>query len=176
MRRVFGFVVGVLAMTWSVAAFAAPVTWYVTGTLTGGGTVSGSFVYDVNTNTYSSVNLVTTAGTLPGAAYTVSHPASGQSVLVANTVNGAVAGQPVIALGFSPFLSNAGGTVAVTNREGICNTGCTDYDGATRDITATATTVAPVTVPTMTEWAMILFGVLLAGFAAVSIQRRRQVG
>lgn len=32
-----------------------------------------------------------------------------------------------------------------------------------------------VTVPTMTEWAMILFGVLLAGGAAVMIQRRRTV-
>ncbi|MGV3579172.1 MAG: IPTL-CTERM sorting domain-containing protein [Brevundimonas sp.] len=29
------------------------------------------------------------------------------------------------------------------------------------------------TVPTMTEWAMILFGLLLAGAAAVSVQRRR---
>lgn len=29
-------------------------------------------------------------------------------------------------------------------------------------------------IPTMTEWAMILFGIMLAGFAAFTIQRRRQ--
>lgn len=32
---------------------------------------------------------------------------------------------------------------------------------------------APATVPTMSEWAMILFGLLLAGGAAVMIQKRR---
>lgn len=33
--------------------------------------------------------------------------------------------------------------------------------------------VAPAAVPTMSEWAMILLGVLLAGGAALTIQRRR---
>ncbi len=33
----------------------------------------------------------------------------------------------------------------------------------------------PSTVPTMTEWAMILFGTILTGGAALYIQRRRQV-
>lgn len=32
---------------------------------------------------------------------------------------------------------------------------------------------APVAVPTMTEWAMILLGLMLAGVAALTIQRRR---
>lgn len=32
---------------------------------------------------------------------------------------------------------------------------------------------APVSVPTMTEWAMIMFGTILAGGAALYIQRRR---
>jgi hypothetical protein len=34
---------------------------------------------------------------------------------------------------------------------------------------------APTPVPTMTEWAMILFGAFLAGAAALDIQRRRQL-
>lgn len=33
--------------------------------------------------------------------------------------------------------------------------------------------VAPVPVPTLSEWAMILFGTLLAGWAALNIQRRQ---
>lgn len=42
------------------------------------------------------------------------------------------------------------------------------------DLVFTVTEVAtPATVPTMTEWAMILFGILLAGGAALMIQRRR---
>ena len=34
--------------------------------------------------------------------------------------------------------------------------------------------VIPATVPTLTEWAMILFGLVLAGFAVLTLQRRRQ--
>lgn len=37
----------------------------------------------------------------------------------------------------------------------------------------TITYTNPATIPTMSEWAMILFGLLLAGGAAVMIQRRR---
>jgi hypothetical protein len=36
------------------------------------------------------------------------------------------------------------------------------------------TVTAPATVPTMSEWAMILFGMMLAGFAAFTLQRRRR--
>lgn len=39
--------------------------------------------------------------------------------------------------------------------------------------TAPYPVVAPTPVPTMTEWAMILFGLILAGGAAMTIQRRR---
>lgn len=35
--------------------------------------------------------------------------------------------------------------------------------------------VGPTTVPTMSEWAMILFGTMLAGGAALFIQRRRLI-
>lgn len=35
--------------------------------------------------------------------------------------------------------------------------------------------LSPKTVPTLTEWAMILLGMVLAGFAALTIQRRRQM-
>ncbi len=41
-------------------------------------------------------------------------------------------------------------------------------------LTVQATGPAPV--PTLSEWAMILFGTVLAGAAALTIQRRRQFG
>lgn len=37
----------------------------------------------------------------------------------------------------------------------------------------TVSAPAPASVPTMTEWAMILLGLMLAGVAALTIQRRR---
>ena len=37
-----------------------------------------------------------------------------------------------------------------------------------------ATIPVPTPIPTLTEWAMILLGVVLAGFAALTLQRRRQ--
>ena len=43
-----------------------------------------------------------------------------------------------------------------------------DFTGQVYTVTAAAT------VPTMTEWAMIVFGMMLAGFAAFTIQRRRR--
>lgn len=52
--------------------------------------------------------------------------------------------------------------------------------GTAVDTPATAPTYsfgsAPTPVPTMTEWAMILFGAILAGGAAIFVQRRAQFG
>ena len=64
----FLFLVGLL----SVSASAAPLLWTLSGvTFADGGTASGSYIYDATTNTYSSVHVITTAGSrLPGATYT----------------------------------------------------------------------------------------------------------
>lgn len=55
-----------------------------------------------------------------------------------------------------------------------------DAQGGAIDTPATAPSYsfgsAPTPVPTMTEWAMILFGLILAGSAALYIQRRRHFG
>lgn len=47
------------------------------------------------------------------------------------------------------------------------------YTNTAASFFSIAPAVAPTTVPTMTEWAMILFGLILAGGAAMMIQRRR---
>lgn len=46
-------------------------------------------------------------------------------------------------------------------------------DGTSNGVTVVTRAAAAVGVPTMTEWAMILFGLLLAGGAALHLQRRR---
>lgn len=155
------------------AAFAAPVTWNVSGTLSDGGTLSGSFVFDPDTNAYSAINITTTAGTLPGATYTVLHPAATSTILVANTAAGSAAGQPVIALSIAPGLSAAPGPRTLGNREGACNAGCSNFEGVDRSLTGTATASSPAPVPTLSQWAMILFAMVLAGGTALFLHRRR---
>lgn len=161
-----------LLMSASVA-LAAPVTWNVTGTLSGGGTVSGSFAYD--SGSFSAVNIITTAGSQPGAAYIAVHPtvSAFPTRFVAVTSGGVVPGQPVLDLKFSTPLNNSGGVMAVNVEEGVCNADCSAFDGITRKGSGSVTSSLPVSVPAMSEWAMILLGVLLAGGAALNIQRRR---
>src|SRR5690348_8235107 len=52
-------------------ASAQPITYYVQGTYSDGGTFNGSFNYDAAANKYSAVNIVTTPGTVrtAGALY-----------------------------------------------------------------------------------------------------------
>jgi hypothetical protein len=95
---------------------------------------------------------------------------------------------------------NGGGTVQITlNPDGLAavnaargstisfgfvnstNSGSNDYifagssDTTPRELILTPTAVPPTPVPTLNEWAMILFAVLMAGGAALYLQRRRQV-
>lgn len=47
------------------------------------------------------------------------------------------------------------------------------FTSAAMPVTPVLESFTPATIPTMSEWAMILLGVLLAGAAALTIQRRR---
>lgn len=174
--KMLGFCVAAATLAISSAALAAPMNWSLSGTLAGGGTVSGTFTYDPATNVYSAVNITTTAGTLPGAIYTTVNAASRSNLLVANTAGGTSSGQPVIAVTFNPVLSATSTPRTLGNSEGTCNPGCTDFSAGTRRaISGTVSmAAAPAQVPTMSEWAMILFGTILAGAAALYVQRRQQ--
>lgn len=77
-----------------------------------------------------------------------------------------------------------GYTAVAGNAVGVFQNGSVYTDGAFFDgfsegahnegfFRATYTDAVPAAVPTMTEWAMILLGLILAGGAAVMIQRRR---
>ena len=67
MRRLF--LLG--ALLFALPAHANPITWHLDGVaFDDGGTANGSFVYDADTNIYSDVSVVTTAGSaFAGAAY-----------------------------------------------------------------------------------------------------------
>jgi hypothetical protein len=58
----FAALVSIVAL-FSASANATPVVWYLSGvTYDDGGTASGSFTYDADTNTYSAISVSTTAG------------------------------------------------------------------------------------------------------------------
>jgi hypothetical protein len=99
----------------SAAADAAPVVWtLVDGVLDDGGTASGSFVYDADTNTFSAINLVTTAGSVLGGG-TFSVLLDGGATAAAFVPAGALDGAPLLQLIFDVPLTNDGTLVLLAN-------------------------------------------------------------
>jgi hypothetical protein len=135
-------------------------------------------VYDANTNTYSSVNIATTAGTvvltgatLPYVAAGGLPPTTGQ-VLVAASNAADLTGARAFALFFGTPLSNAGGSVSLTGQEASCvNAACTGPAAPSRAVNAGSVNGAPLSsdVPALSPLALLATGLLLAaaGFAAL---------
>jgi len=126
-RRLKLTVLSALLTLGSFSAYAIPIPWSITGTFDDSGTLSGSFIYDVDTDIVSDISITTTAGsTLPGYAYTLLHPHTvsvpGLSglPLVSNWI--ATPTDGYLALAFASPLTNAGGTIAIlsTSYEGQC--------------------------------------------------------
>lgn len=89
---------------------------------------------------------------------------AGNDVLVGGAGDDVLIGGP----GADTLRGNGG-----TDRRG--DTVLADCVGDTlNSIEADSCPVAPTAIPTMTEWAMILLGVMLAGGAALTLHRRRQ--
>jgi hypothetical protein len=63
--------IGMGLLVGAMAVQAVPVTWYLSGvSFNDGGTAAGSFVYDADTNAYSSIAISTTAGSIrSGSTY-----------------------------------------------------------------------------------------------------------
>jgi hypothetical protein len=168
---------------------ATPLLWTLVQTLAGGGTASGSFVYDATTNTYSNVNITTTAGTLPGATYSFVAPGP-QNVfgLTVVTTSGAnQTGNPGLQLQFVGGLLAAGGAgIPVLLREGTCqDAGCAANLGplgpTVRTNTLGTLASSPLTagqsqIPTLSEWGMAIFSILLMGTSSLYLRKTRQRG
>ncbi len=121
-KRFFGKAVFLIALALALVsnAFAIPVTWTLSGvTFSDGGTASGSFVFDADTNTLSNWNVSVAGGnttTFPPATYSTASSSalyfSGAPTIVGAqfTLNGS---SRQIRLPGVTALSNAGGTVAL---------------------------------------------------------------
>lgn len=181
--RVFATVL-VIVLGFATAAAAAPVTYNVSGTFDASGSsgaYSGTFTYDAATGTASAVSITTTpglandgTGALPGLTFTEVVDAFDGAILV--TPAGAVAGDRILNLNFTPDLADGAPALLIVE-DAVCDAQCDGLevtpDSQYRWATTNSLTVAGgVTVPTLTEWAMMLFGLALAGVAVVVLQRR----
>lgn len=167
-------------LVFTLPALAVPVEWSFSGvSRVDGGTVSGSFIYDADTNIYSSIAITTTGGTstLPGASYSGYDPdpaASDAEGVIFLLTQGApdVSGQNALFLSF-PALTNAGGVITILGvAEVACgNSDCTSASNAQSvfgTITGTVVAGGPPSgsaqlIPTMPLYALIVMalGLLL---------------
>lgn len=95
----------------SMSAIAMPITWNLQGvTFNDGGTASGSFVYDADTSTYSSINIQTT-GNL-SFTYTT-NDLLGERSFGFSAATGAFVGAGYLQLIAVSDLTDAGGAIAI---------------------------------------------------------------
>lgn len=163
-------------------ALAVPVQWTINGTFQDGGAITGTWIYDADTNTYSAVNITTTAGTTltTGANYVGLRGAGGSNAFEALTAAGMADGERVVSIWVNGAAMNNAGGVRTLNTaltvEGTCSGGggCFGAYGSPRNLqsgTITGVVVAPP-VPTLTEWAMIALTGALAAAGALMVMRR----
>lgn len=167
----------------SAAPVTIPVQWTFGSTQlsTGNGTAtfSGSFVYDPVQGKITAFNIAQT-GANPGSYTFVGGLfASRQSWAIAQRSSTASVGDPIFLVDTNaPNIYVAGSTstyiyVGTCSHvtAGKCDDGSVvDYNSVS--ITGVNAPAAP-SIPTLGEWAMILFGAILAGAAALYVQRRR---
>ena len=173
-RKLVGIVAGVMGLALAGAAAAAPVNWTVNATFADTSTMTGTFTYDAATDAVTNVN-VTRNATL----YTAGTANGTDTVIWFYVPSGGPdeTGQPTVAFQVGTPMTDAGGVLPITSKGyGVCFsancfllTGTVEVGGPGDQISGA---VAP-TIPTLSEWAMILFGLLLAGGAAWQVQRHR---
>lgn len=128
----------------SVDALASPVTWNLTNITFGDGTVvTGSFVYDADTNTFSGLSMTTSGGStvpatsswvfnlanLPGSEQNAIGIAGFQAVDLASADESAAFDVSLFSIG-GPLLTNAGGTIPLNflRLGGCANATCANLD------------------------------------------------
>ena len=159
-------------------ALADGVTWNLSGvTFDDGGTASGSFVYDAVMNTYSAINVTTTAGTtLTGATYTsfsdVVLPSDTGFLFGPNS--GDFTGASFLMWLFDAPLTNFGGIVQVSllppndSIEALCTSSdCSTF--SSRSVTG-GEVIAAVATPEPSAFLLVGMG-LLALLAGAAIRK-----
>lgn len=178
-------------------SLAAPQTWYIHNAAledsgVDAGTVTGSFDYDADTNSYSNINIeqYSIGNALIQTyddAFTPAFSANNASYLNAYPSGEATDTRPAVRIETSSPMTSAIGTqtLSISGKAyrcgstfpSFCNSSLDSLyfkSGAVVSTSATPPSVTPASIPTMTEWAMILLAIMLGGAAALTINRRRQ--
>ena len=173
------------------AAWAVPVEWtFGPVDLGGNTTVSGSFTYDADTDTYTNVNISRSAGSYwPAATFTVRHQPVGLSqprtVFFPAPIDFAttdLTGSPYLYIE-RPAFSNAGGTLTFEAVSGSCSNffcnsfdgplGTVSFSGLLPDTGTPGTPGTPASIPTLSEWGLFVLSSLMALAACVHVRRYR---
>ena len=161
----------------SLSAQAMSIQWTLKDALFDDGTsLTGSFFFDADTNTYSSINILTLAGTLTGRTYDTLTPIAQSATkldLLFDAAAGGFTGDDRLLLLFVSALTNAGGTVDLSTavgtrtREGTCANATCSGTLPTRFLTAGSVMTALPEPGTLS--------LLAIGLAGIAWVRRRKV-
>ncbi|MEO1252269.1 MAG: filamentous hemagglutinin N-terminal domain-containing protein [Pseudomonadota bacterium] len=102
------------------------------GGLDGGSTITGGFVYNADTDVFSNINVITSAGaSLPGATYTVLGPDAGASLTDFLSTNAAdITDDFRLRIGWNGPMTNAGGALNIAfGFEGKCQNNACGFPG-----------------------------------------------
>ena len=175
LRIVLGIRLYAFAMLFAILFAAQGVTsahaatWnLVDVTFDDGGTATGSFDYDAATNTYSNIDIMTTAGSvLPGTSYTFDFSAFG--TVSPNPIFLTDNGQqrPTLFFDLASQLTDSGGTILLLSGAEIFAASASLPDNR-RDITGGSISAVPL------PPAVFLFGTALFGMAGFNRLKRRK--
>jgi hypothetical protein len=175
--RVLFTLLGVILL--SASAFAFPRTWTLSGVTFGdGGSATGSLTYDADTNTYSGINVTSTAGSviLTGATFNFFSNgfAPGAGGVLVNASNAPdLTGTRAFAIIFNPPLTDVlTSTSVIGSQEASCNNAtCTGPTPPSRFVTAGSAAAAVSVVPTLSAPMLALLGLALLGAGLFLLRR-----
>lgn len=163
-----------------VSAFAGPIQWNFSGaTFTDGGTLTGSFTFNADDATFSSVDVVISGSTTPAFNVTMlfDDPAfsSATSFEASAALPATVGSTPSVFAQLSEVMTNAGGTIPLEIGDayaGICSTTtCSSYvTGEDYPLISGSITTNATGVPEPGSWATLGLG--LIGLAALKLRPR----
>ena len=160
---------------------AAPVTWTLTSSFASPTTVTGTYSYDSDTNAYSNVNLTYYNGT---TYFPITYAISSynQNDRFVGSVNGAIQNvSPAVNLGLVSPMTNSGGTIQANDlRVDTCqatsNGQCTVVGVphlSNLALSASVTGVPLSAVPSLSEWAQLMLGLMVISMLGWHFYRER---